>query len=788
MTDDLWLRLADLVPDALDLPPDERAAFLDDACRTPTGEIDPDLRREAESLVAAAEEAEATGALRTRLPSLVGEVAYATGMSAHAPPETVGPWRVTGVLGEGGQGVVYRAVRADGAFEREVALKLLRPGAALGAGGARLAARLTEERRVLARLEHDGIARLYDGGLDDDGRPYLALELIDGAPITEAAATMTLRERVALLAAVCRAVAFAHARLVVHRDLKPSNVLVTPDGRPKLLDFGVARLLGGARDPDLTVAGWMTPTYAAPEQVRGRDVTTATDVYALGVLAYEVLAGARPYDLAGLAPSAVERLVCRETPPLPSARASPEAGRVLRGDLDTIVMKALEKDPVRRYTTAQALADDLGRWLDGLPIEARAATVRYRVGRFARRHQASVVGGVAALVAVVAVSAIAFVRVATERDRAEARFDIAREAALSMLYDVHDEIAGLPGATAARASIAERARATLDQLAADASADAALRVELAGAYLRLGRVQGDGTTNNLGLSDDARDSFRRGIALLAGLGPLPDSLAAQSARTETWLFGKLAGVVAHTVSPDSALALYRRSEIAGRRAIQLDPAHPDVRIDLSTSIVSRGDHTGHPYFPNVGDPEGALAAYADALEVILSVPEAERSLYGLRMEGNVYERQGTILRDLGRLGEAAAPTRRALALRRRVAARPDANVDAQRDLGIAYDAVGLLAMERGRFEEAERSLLRYLQIAREIAAADPASVHALSGPAHADFHLAQLYATPGMDRPALARRHAASALSTFRALRARDPENAKRQNEVELVEQFLAAL
>ena len=415
MSPDRWNTLATLVPGALDLPPGQRSAFLDDACRLPTGEIDAQLRAEADALVQSALDATETDALRSPLAGLAGELAGQEGLASVAPPETVGPWRVTGVLGEGGQAVVYRARRADGAFEREVALKLLRPGAP----APRLAARLAEERRVLARLEHPGIARLYDGGLTDGGQPFLAMELVDGAPITAAAVSLGLRQQVELLAEVAQAVAYAHARLVVHRDLKPSNVLVTEDGRPRLLDFGVAKLLGDETDPDLTVPGWMTPAYAAPEQVAGGEVTTATDVYALGVLGYQILAGRRPYETAGLSPAETERLVCHTDPPPASAAASGPRARALRGDLDTILAKALAKEPARRYPTASALADDLGRWLAGLPVEARPATATYRAGRFANRHRAGVTAAALALAAVVAVSGVAFARVTSERDRAE---------------------------------------------------------------------------------------------------------------------------------------------------------------------------------------------------------------------------------------------------------------------------------------------------------------------------------------------------------------------------------
>ena len=557
MTDDLWARLAAFVPDALDLPDAERDAFLDRACRTPTGEPDAALRAEADRMVANALAADTDGVLVSPMGGFASDVADGAGLTAHAPPETVGPWRVTGVLGEGGQGVVYRAVRADGAFEREVALKLLRPGAALGEGGARLAARLAEERRVLGRLEHEGIARLYDGGLDGDGRPYLALELVDGEPITDASARLGLRERVALLADACDAVAYAHARLVVHRDLKPSNVLVTDGGpergRPKLLDFGVAKLLSDEADPTVTVPGWMTPAYAAPEQVAGGEVTTATDVYALGVLAYEILTGRRPYETAGLSPTEAERVVTEADPPVPSASAPDDVARALRGDLDTVVMKALAKEPKRRYETAAALADDLRRWLDRLPIEARPATAAYRASRFVRRHRAAVAGAALALAAVVGVTGAAFARVAAERDRAEteaARAEATNEFLTGLLAAPEASWFAASTASGPDVTVAEVITAAAAQLdrepPADATVEASIHRALGIAYRGLTRY------------DDAAARLRRAEALLRERAP--------SSEAEL-------GLVLH--------------DLAQVRYYQNDPAGADSLLRLSLALWER---------------------------------------------------------------------------------------------------------------------------------------------------------------------------------------------------------
>ena len=386
MTPDRWLRLADLVPDALAVEPADRDAFLDRACVDADGALDPTLRDEVGRLAAAAEAADRAGSLTSPVaPSFATDVL----------PDRIGAWRVTGLLGEGGAGVVYLAERADDRVQRTVALKVLRRA---GRGVAR---QFDRERRALARLEHPHIARLYDAGVVGDGplagTPFLEMEWVNGLPLPAAADRLGLgvEARVRLLLQVCAAVSYAHGRLVLHRDLKPSNVVVTEDTegpRAVVLDFGVARLLGDAADPALTRTGesLYTPAYAAPEQVAGDDVTTATDVYGVGALLYEVLTGVRPRTSAETG----------RLPPVPSRVAGDHARRI-EGDLDTICLKALAPAPERRYLSVDALAADLTRHLEGLPVEARPTTLGYRVGRFVHRHRTGVVATALVALAVV---------------------------------------------------------------------------------------------------------------------------------------------------------------------------------------------------------------------------------------------------------------------------------------------------------------------------------------------------------------------------------------------------
>ena len=423
---DDWARLEPLLDAALDLPPAERGAYLDGL------DLPPEERARLDALLAA----DADDAPVLDHPDRLGVLVEAAdlGGGGAAPGTRVGPYRVVREIGRGGMGTVHLAERADGAFDKQVALKLVRPGVAEG-----LLARFRAERQILARLDHPGIARLLDGGRADDGRPFLVMEHVAGQPITAYCDTrrLSVEDRLALFGQVCDAVAYAHRQLVVHRDLKPSNILVTDGGRVKLLDFGIAKLLDDGAERSLvrtaTEQRLLTPAYAAPEQVRGEPPTTATDVYALGVLLYELLTGRRPYRLPSRARHAVERAILEAEPTRPSTAVTEptddaptatlaeargaEPGRLRRrlaGDLDAVVLTALRKDPDRRYGSADAFGRDVRRHLDGLPVEARADSAAYRAGRFVRRHRA----GVAAAALMAVLSLVYVVTLRAERDRA----------------------------------------------------------------------------------------------------------------------------------------------------------------------------------------------------------------------------------------------------------------------------------------------------------------------------------------------------------------------------------
>jgi serine/threonine protein kinase/tetratricopeptide (TPR) repeat protein len=394
-----WKRIKAVFEIAAALPPGRREAYLDEAC---AGE--PEIRQEVESLLTASGNARQSmelEALRQSAASLIEN------LQNPVIGRRVGNYRITGEVGRGGMGEVYRATRADDHFEQQVAIKIVKRGMDTDF----ILRRFRNERQILADLDHPNIARLLDGGATDDGLPYYVMEFIEGKPIDEYCRMRQLstRDRLRLFLPVCSAVHFAHQKRVVHRDIKPGNILITDQGTPKLLDFGIAKILhpdqeGGPAEPTITQTSFrmMTPAYASPEQVRGQPITPASDVYSLGVLLYELLTDHRPYELKGRAPHEMAHLICETDPDRPSTAAGKgEQGKKLRqsleGDLDSIVLMAIRKEPQRRYSSAETFADDIKRHLDGLPVEARSETAGYRWRKLAWRHRARALAGISAL-------------------------------------------------------------------------------------------------------------------------------------------------------------------------------------------------------------------------------------------------------------------------------------------------------------------------------------------------------------------------------------------------------
>jgi serine/threonine-protein kinase len=669
MGDDRWRRIEALFDEAASLPAGERSSFLARAAGD-----DPDLRREVESLLIADEKA--------------GGFLAKPVVSAEAPPpafrpgQMVGRYRLEALLGEGGMSIVYLAVRADDAYRQKVALKVLRHGA----DRPDMAARFVRERQILASLEHPGIARLLDGGTTESGQPYLVMEHIEGVPIDRYCdeRRLGLDARIDLFREVCAAVQYAHRNLVVHRDIKPSNILVTAAGVPRLLDFGIAKLLEGAelaRPAESTLTGQrlMTPRYASPEQVEGGAITTATDVYSLGVLLYLLLTGHLPHELVE-SRHALERAVLERDPEPPST-ASHQLRRKLRGDLDNIVLMALRKDPGRRYASVELLSEDLRRYRAGQTVLARPDTLSYRTRKFVSRHPVGVgvaAAGLAVILGLAATMTVQAVRLAGQRDQIRIERDRAREMTgfLEEVFALADPSEARGETVTAREILEKGAARVLAKLEGQPEAQAAFELAIGRVYL------------SLGLDDRARPLLERSLAGRMRLHgeshpDVADSLVALSVLDQNR--GNLAAAEA---AQRRALDIQRRELEAGDRKIG------DTLSVLSVTLL-------------------ALARYAEAEEALREALAIHRKAPGIH-EDVAYDLNnlGSVLRRSGKLAEAETIYREALEVARSVFG------PAHQQLTRTINNLAVVLMDRGDLAGAEALAREALAMTRKLYGAE----------------------------------------------------------------------
>lgn len=670
MNDARFERLQDLVAQALEREPAQRAAFL-----RAVGGDDPEVRAEAESLLGYEREGDAL--LENSALALLGDSDEPPGPGAGElrPGDQLGDGRIIGLLGEGGMSEVYLA--EDTRLGRRVALKLLKPRLGDDAAGRRF----RHERKVLAALNHPNIARLYGGTVTPEGRSYLVMEYVEGERLDRYCETHRLKvaERLRLFRKICAAVAYAHQNLVVHRDLKPANIRVTPEGEPKLLDFGIAKLLDPEGSPraDLTVTMFaaMTPEYASPEQARGEAITTASDVYSLGVVLYEMLCGQRPYQLKGRRSDELVRAICEEEAPRPSTVARDSGGepparvhRLLKGDLDNIVARALRKEPARRYPSVAELAEDLRRHGEGLPVSARRDTLGYRAGKFARRNRVLVVA--VALVGLALVGGL--FATAREARRANRRFGDVRRLANMILFELEPQISHLSGSTAARSTLVRRSLEYLDSLSQEAGNDRELRRELATAYQKVGNVQGNPTVSNLGDIKGALKSIRkaRDLRLELAAGDPRDARA----RHELALsYEDLGDIAWWSDDTDGALTNYRAA-LALRRALMAEqPLSVEFRRGFGSVLTCLAD----VYSWNNQHAE-ALAALGEALPALQAVADGQPNDPEARINVvRCWVRLGIAHRDAGEFAAGEAEFERAAATMAAVVEREPDNQSAR---------------------------------------------------------------------------------------------------------------
>jgi tetratricopeptide (TPR) repeat protein/predicted Ser/Thr protein kinase len=692
--------------EVLALPSGERQALIEIRC----GE-DALLKSEIYSLLRACAEEEALAAVRLR----EARTDARTGLDR----KRVGAYEIDRLIGRGGMGAVYVAHRADGTFDKQVAIKLIDLPLATDL----FRERFRMERQILAGLNHPLIARLLDGGVTCDGEPFLVMEYVDGVPIHRFCEDhrLSVAERLLLFKSVCEAVQFAHQNLVVHRDLKPDNILVMEDGTPRLLDFGTAKLLSPSADgmgSEFTRQGFQsfTPQYASPEQVLGNPITTASDTYSLGVLLYLLLTGVLPYELKEFTTAEMVRVICEQPPRRPTLPGSGD--QRIDADLEAILLKSLRKGPGERYLTAVQFALDVQAYLDGRTVSARRGTMRYRAGKFVRRHRIALFG--AALVTTSLIAGVAGVvwqaKVADrERRRAVDTSAEMRQLSNSLLYELDEAIKELPGSSGVQKLLVTRVLDHLDRTSKSAAGDRLVQLDLANAYTRLGNIQGNPYDQNLGDTAGALVSLDKALVIaqslaasaardnealralasveqarsevLWGVGKTPEAVESMRAATEAYerlvaerdatpaliseagaAYGTLGDELGQPGTPSlgdlaGAIDAYRKDIRLDERALSLDPNFPRARRGLGIVQLKIGNVEIET------DPAQALEDYRLAEERFDALPESKQDgLSTLRIRANVVRKKATAMRELGEYAQAIPLFDQALAIQKQIAA------------------------------------------------------------------------------------------------------------------------
>lgn len=622
-------------------------------------------------------------------------------------PERIGPYRILRILGEGGMGIAYLAERDDGVYRQQVAIKVLKGGS--HAPG--LVRRFQNERQVLAGLEHPCIARLIDGGTTTSGQPYYAMEYVAGESVIRYAQShgLGLRERLALFATTCDAVSAAHRQLVIHGDIKPANILVGSDGSPKLLDFGLARIIQPAASSVTMSMVLLTPGYASPEQVRGERLSTATDIYSLGVLLFELLTGASPYGESRSSPLELCRAICDDAPYKPSALEKTTipgvTPRQLSGDLDHIVLKALRKSPDERYASVAELRSDVQCYLDGFPVEASRGSTVYHLRKFVIRRRWLVT----LVASFLLLASAAIGRIWRAEQIAEVRFNQVRQLAHAMVFDVHDAIQEVPGSTMARKLLIDRALQYLKALETTSGRNRDLELELARAYKKIGTVQA--TTSGASLEDCAA-----GIQNLEHARSLLHDILQRSSTDEE------AALALVDTDLEASGVRARRGEKSEWRALRdestarlnaLAASHPrdlSLRLRAMTSVADTldGEHNA----------AAALKAYEAVLAVATQAPsDSGTQLLQARTERSIAEEW----QALGNMRAALNHHRAALRIFQSLLATTPANTRFRLETSWAYGETAWV--EHGFHDEraALADFNRAMQLLRAMAAADPSN-------------------------------------------------------------------
>jgi eukaryotic-like serine/threonine-protein kinase len=719
---DRWRTIEDLFYRALEVPESERASFIES-----NSDGDSEIVREVQSLIdsdtAAATGSFAAAAVKKALVSF-----HAAENAATAPGRRVGRYRLIEEIGRGGMGTVYLATRDDDTYLKNVAIKLVRRGMDTDF----ILARFRRERQILASLEHPNIARLLDGGATDDGLPYLVMEYVKGVSIAEYAEKndLSVEQRLRLFLPICDAVEYAHRNFIVHRDLKPGNILVDEKGTPKLLDFGISKLL--VFDGTNTTATithdvrMLTPDYASPEQIRGEAITSSMDVYSLGAVLFELLTGAKPHRIDKPTQQAVEHAICEVEIQKPS-EAAREAGRQviarkLQGDLDNILLLAMRKEARRRYASVHDFGADIRRYLNFLPVSARPDSPVYRSKKFLRRNW----GPLAAVGAVFLVLLIGVLLAQREARIARTHFDQVRRLANTFVTGVHDEIRNLPGSTRARQMIVKTGLEYLETLAASSQGDIDLQREVGAGYMRIGDVQGSVLEANLGDTNGALASYTKALKLLENVArERPGALDVQN--DILIIHRRIGEIYGYTKSTEAALRSYANARAVGETLLARAPDDERLRRSVADLYQAQGRTLRF-----AEDISGALVASDRAVELYRSLAERSPDDLSLRQdEADALTNSGMALARLARRDEAISNFQEAVHNFELLVARQPQNTKWRRGLMLAYSHVGDILCEPGVAKPSElpgalKAYVHMYEAARLLHRADPADFRALT--------------------------------------------------------------
>ncbi len=779
-----WTKIKETFSAVAELPLDERAAILQS--------FDPLIRDEVEKLLAANDSAG---------DFIASPIHVENGHSKFTDEAMLGheidDYVILEKIGEGGMGTVYLAEHRDQEFLQRVALKLIKRGMDTNA----VLKRFFVERQILASLDHRNIARLLDGGSTEHGLPYLVMELVEGENIRSFCDEHRYgtNERLQLFLKVCHAISYAHQKLIVHRDIKPSNIVVTDSGEPKLLDFGIAKLLSPDWDATTTEATatnfrLMTPEYASPEQLRGQMTTTATDVYSLGVVLYELLTGERPYKFISKDPFEISREILTIEPPRPSSvvsgqwsvvsngkathdnnrstakdqrpktenqsatfRTPHSAFRTLRGDLDNIILKSIRKDPKDRYKSVEELAEDIDRYLNGMPVRATADSRTYRFKKFVARNRV----GTAVAALILFLSGVAgWQAVAANRQRAaaERRFEQVRKLANTVLFEYHDGIATLPGATAMREKMLTDSLDFLNNLSAESLENQDLRREVARAYKKVGDLQGASDTGNVGKTQAALQSYQKALAIqetilaenpenaedvkfvgellieigsqhrdlgdlpyaeksftstLEVLSKMPEDSKKQS--LQAMAFWNIASLRTAQNNLDTSLEYYQKALEIYEKLGDAEPSEKKYRRNAALTHKNIGS-----VLQLRGEAERAIPHFRQALTIDLE--NAQNNPHDVSAQLDLSFTYGTlasVLRDAKDFQGSLENSRRAMAIRENIYNADNKNAFAENAVARGFQELGRTYLAQEKYMESERNFAKAQSLYQKIADSDP---------------------------------------------------------------------